>query len=141
MFLGEYIRRVDEKGRIPLPPDFKDELKAGLFLTRGSEGCITAYPPSEWAKFKERMAVLPADSARRRRVTRFYFSSAFAAELDGQGRVMLPPPLRQYAGIEHDAVVVGCDNCVEIWAKAAWEAEVPLASEAARKASEVAEEQ
>jgi len=140
MFLGEYPYRVDVKGRIPLPPKFKAELKPGLVLTRGSEGCIAVYPQSEWAKIVEEMAVLPPSSSNERRRTRFFFSGAFNADLDAQGRVVLPLPLREYARIEHDAMVVGCNNYVEIWNQETWKTESALASEENRQVGETAEE-
>ena len=140
MFLSEYPYKVDAKGRIPFPPKFKEELKPGLVLTRGSEGCIAVYPKSEWAKITEEMAVLPPSSSKERRRTRFFFGGAFPADLDAQGRVVLPVPLREYARIEHDTVMVGCNNYVEVWNQEAWEAESALASGENRQAGEVVEE-
>ena len=140
MFLGEYQYKVDAKGRIPFPPKFKEELKPGLVLTRGSEGCIAVYPQSEWGKIVEEMAVLPPSSSKERRRTRFFFSGAFRADLDAQGRVVLPMPLRQYARIEHDTIMVGCNNYVEIWNQEAWSAESALANEENWQIGETAEE-
>ena len=122
MFFGEYEYKVDEKGRVPLPPKFRRQMKDGVILTRLTDKCITAYPVAEWKRVAESLAkaVAPANF---RKLNRAIFGSAFNASFDGQGRVVLPPPLRAYADIEDTVAVVGINNYVEIWNKELWEKE------------------
>src|SRR4030042_4041927 len=110
MFLGRYEYRIDAKGRIPLPPKFRDELRQGLVITQGLEKCITVYPLSAWTKIAERSATSLTARGKERRMNRFIFATAFSMELDAQGRVAIPLPLRQYAEIGEDVVVVGANN-------------------------------
>ena len=100
MFFGEFEYRLDEKGRFPIPPRFRSLLKEGLVLTRGVENCITAYPLAEWKKLAKEVTNGSAISRQKqRRLNRALFASAFLIQLDGQGRVTLPPKLKESAGI------------------------------------------
>jgi MraZ protein len=136
VFLGEYQYRLDEKGRIGIPPKFRQEFRDGLVLARGIEGCITVYPVSEWKKIAEKLNDLPPTRSKTRRINRFTFATAFYAELDGQGRIALPLPLRQYAGIGSSVVIVGVNNYLELWSETNWEAEKALMEEQAWQLSE-----
>jgi MraZ protein len=123
MFLGEYEYRVDEKGRLPLPPRFREQLKSGLILTAGPEKCIVVYTPSEWENLAGVLTggtILPS---KMRRLNRALFASAYDLLLDAQGRVALPQFLREYAGIGSEAVVAGANSYFEIWNKEEWQAE------------------
>jgi MraZ protein len=123
MFLGEYEYRVDVKGRLPLPPRFREQLKSGLVLTAGPEKCIVAYPPAEWEKLAGALTggtILPS---KMRRLNRALFASAYDLVLDAQGRVALPQFLREHAGIGNEAVVAGANSYFEIWNKEDWQAE------------------
>ena len=123
MFLGEYDYKLDEKGRTPLPPKFRQEFMNGIVLAAGAEKCILAYGPAEWKKLAESMLTGPILSSKMRKLNRALFATAFQLNLDGQGRIALPVPLRQYAGIISDVVIAGANAYLEIWDKQAWEAE------------------
>lgn len=139
MFLGEYEYRIDDKGRLSFPARFREDLKQGMVLTRGLEKCIVAYPVSEWQKVAESMASLPLTRGKARRMIRVTFATAFSTELDGQGRVLLPSPLRQYAEINDLVVVAGVNNLIEIWSKELWESEKALMDEQAWHIAEAME--
>ena len=123
MFLGTYEYRIDEKGRISLPPRFRDDLRSGMVMTQGLEKCITVYSQEEWQKISDRMAAQSPNRSKARRMGRFTFATAFMADLDAQGRVAIPAPLRRYAGIDDVAIVAGVNNYLEIWNKKDWEIE------------------
>jgi MraZ protein len=123
MFLGEYDYKIDEKGRVPLPPKFRQEFKNGIVLAASAEKCILAYTPSEWKKLAESLMTGPILSSKMRKLNRALFATAFRLNLDGQGRIALPVPLRQYAGIVADVVIAGANAYLEIWEKQAWEVE------------------
>lgn len=131
MFFGEYPYRVDEKGRVPLPPRFRRGLKEGLILTQGTENCITIYPISQWRRVSDKLAEKALNPANLRKLTRAIFGSAFDTSFDGQGRITLLSRLREYAGIGDTAIVVGVNTHVEIWSEEQWKAEKASADEEA----------
>ena len=123
MFFGEFEYKLDQKGRVPIPPRFKREFKDGIVLTPGVEPCITVYTISEWKKLSAEMTAGPLNRSKLRKLNRALFATAFFVSLDGQGRVALPAPLREYAGIGEDAVVAGANTYLELWNKEQWEQE------------------
>jgi MraZ protein len=132
MFFGEYPYKVDEKGRVPLPPKFRQEMRGGLILARGTgEKCIAIYPMAEWKRMSEKLAEKAVTPANLRKLNRAIFGSAFSASFDGQGRVKLPDPLRGYANIADTAIVVGANTRVELWSDEGWKAEQTAAQEQA----------
>lgn len=123
MFFGEFEYKLDEKGRIPLPPRFRRDLKDGLVLTPGVEKCITVYPLPLWKKLADTLTSNPITRSKQRRLNRAIFATAFYVYLDGQGRITLPTPLREYAGIDADVVFAGANTYLELWNKEQWQAE------------------
>lgn len=123
MLLGQFEYKVDEKGRVPLPPKFRQELKGGLVLTAGPDRCIFGYSVTEWGRLASDLKVGLVAPSKLRRLRRALFASAFNLELDGQGRVALPQVLREHAGIDTEAVVIGADTYFEVWSKTGWQAE------------------
>ena len=121
MFLGEYEYKVDSKGRLPLPPKFRQEFGDGLILTQGPEKCIVAYRVDEWQKLAEKAKTVP--SYKVRTFNRGFFGMAFSLTIDGQGRIALPSHLRRYAQIDDVATIIGNNNYVEIWNPDLWNAE------------------
>ena len=134
-FLGEYEYKIDEKGRVAIPARFRGEFKKGLVLARGLEKCIRSYPLSQWEKIAEKLAALPLTD-KTRKISRFTFATAFSLELDAQGRVALPPPLREYAEISDMVIVAGVNTYLELWNKENWEAEKSLMLEQAWQITE-----
>jgi len=129
MFFGEFEYKIDEKGRMPIPPKFRRELKEGVVLTPGVEKCITAYPLSEWKKLAATLTTGSVTRSKLRRLNRAIFATAFSLNTDGQGRIALPIPLRQYANIEDEVVIAGANNYLELWNKEQWEAEKAISQE------------
>ena len=129
MFFGEFEYRIDEKGRVPIPPRFRRELKEGVVLTPGVEKCITAYALSEWKKLAATLTTGSVTRSKLRRLNRAIFATAFRLNIDRQGRIALPIPLRQYASIEDEVVIAGANNYLELWNKEQWEAEKAISQE------------
>ncbi len=125
MFIGEFEYRVDEKGRVPVPPKFRTEelKKDGIILCPGMEKCITVYPLSEWKKLADSITAGSLNSSKVRKLNRAFFATAFNADIDGQGRIMIPTQLRQYAGIGEEVVVAGANTYLELWSKEQWDSE------------------
>ena len=132
MFFGEYPYKVDDKGRVPLPPKFRREIKEVVILAKGmGEKCIAVYPIAEWKRLSDSLATKALTPANLRRLNRAIFSSAFSTSFDGQGRIKLPDLLREYAGIGDTTIVVGANNRVELWSENEWKAEKTSAEEQA----------
>lgn len=123
MFFGEFEYKIDEKGRIPLPPRFRSHLKDGLVLIPGVEKCITAYPISEWKKLAASFTGGTVTSSKLRQLNRALFAAASYLSLDGQGRISLPASLRESAEIVDEVVVIGTNNYLELWNSVHWEEE------------------
>ncbi|MCD5322583.1 MULTISPECIES: division/cell wall cluster transcriptional repressor MraZ [Pontibacillus] len=121
MFMGEYQHNIDAKGRIIVPSKFREGLGESFVITRGLDKCVFAYPLSEWKVIEEKLKKLPLTKKDARAFTRFFFSGAVECEVDKQGRINIPAPLRSYAALEKEVIVIGVSNRVEFWAKDDWE--------------------
>jgi MraZ protein len=131
MFLGEFEYKIDEKGRVPLPPKFRRELKDGVILAPGVEKCIAAYTETEWKNLANTLTSASLSRSKLRRVNRALFAAAFNLTIDGQGRISLPVPLREYAGIEIESeiIIAGVNTYFELWDKAQWQEEKDISQE------------
>jgi|SRR5687768_6792466 MraZ protein len=137
MLLGEHEHTLDDKNRITLPAKLRAAFAGGVVLTRGLDGCLFAYPRADWERLVEStLGSLDLLSQEGRRVHRFFFSGATEAELDRQGRVMIPAALIKHAGLGRDVVVAGVRDHLEIWDGATWRKEL---NEVEGSAEDVAE--
>lgn len=125
MFRGSFEHSVDAKGRVSVPSRFRDIIaeryEGKLVLTLDYDNCVTVYPLEEWERFEEKVKALPQTQKEVKDFVRFLFSTATECELDKQGRILIPPALRDRAGISKTVTLVGIINKMEIWAKAAWD--------------------
>ena len=128
-FYGEFDYKIDEKGRIPIPPRFKNALKDGVVLAPGAEKCITAYTLPEWKKLATALTSSSLTRSKMRKLNRVFFATAFNTQVDGQGRIAIPAPLREHAEIVDEVVVAGVNNNFEIWNKILWEEEKSTSQE------------
>ena len=125
MLLGAYDHTIDDKNRLTLPAKFREAFKDGVVVTRGLDGCLYAYRRPDWARLvDEQLATLDPLSQEGRRMQRFFFSGAAEAELDRQGRLMLPGALIEHAKLGRDVVVAGVHDHLEIWDRDAWRREL-----------------
>ena len=114
MLLGEYQHSLDEKGRLIIPAKFREDLGENFVITRGLDNCLFAYPLVQWKTIEEKVKELPTSQAETRAFVRMFFSGAVEAELDKQGRIIIPQHLREHARIERDVYVIGVSTKVEI---------------------------
>ena len=121
MFLGTHTPRLDDKGRLALPARFRSELEAGLVITKGQERCLFVFPMAEFARITDLLRAAPVTQRSVRDYSRVFFASASHEVPDGQGRITVPAPLREYAGLSKDCVVIGANSRVEVWDSAAWQ--------------------
>jgi MraZ protein len=125
MLLGEYEHTVDDKNRLTLPAKFREALAGGVVVTRGMDGCLFAYSRDDWLeRFQSRVGGLDPLSREGRKLQRHFFSGAAEAEVDKQGRIMIPATLLRYAGLQRDVVVAGVHDHLEIWDRETWRREL-----------------
>lgn len=122
LFLGTHQPRLDDKGRLFLPAKFRDDLAEGLVITRGQERCLYVFPVAEFTRLYEQMRQAPVTSKAARDYQRVFLSGASSETPDKQGRVTVPPPLREYAGLTRECVVIGAGSRLEVWDAQAWDA-------------------
>ncbi len=121
MFMGEYAHTLDTKGRLIIPAAFREDLGDTFFVTKGNDHCLYAYTQEDWEQLAARLRTLPQlTSEAVRKLNRTLMGGASRCEIDKQGRILLPQPLRLYAGLEKEVTLVGVGDHVEIWNKDAW---------------------
>jgi MraZ protein len=125
VFYGEYEHTIDKKGRIIIPSKFRDFLKEydikKIFVTRGLDKCLFLFTEDEWKAQESKFKSIPFTKSESRKFNRLYFSGAVLVECDGQGRILLPKYLKDFAEIKRDIIIVGISNRMEIWSKEAWQ--------------------
>jgi len=127
MLLGTHEHTIDDKNRLTLPAKFRESFADGLVVSKGLDQCLQAYRREDWDRLVEsRLAPLDPFSQEARRIQRFHFSGASEAELDKQGRLMIPAPLLEHAQLSREVVVAGMRDHVEIWDRGAWRRELAL---------------
>lgn len=124
MFYGEYSHSIDRKGRLILPSKFREVTKANFierfFVTRGLDKCLFMFSEEEWRSQESKFKAMPFTKQQARTFNRLYFSGAVEVSQDGQGRILLPQYLKDFAEIKKDVMIVGVSNRIEIWAKDKW---------------------
>jgi MraZ protein len=121
MFFGTHTPRIDEKARLILPAKFRDLLADGLVVTKGQERCLVVWPRAEFDDYVMRLRAAAQTNSNVRKFTRTFFSSVSDEQPDKQGRITLPPALREFAGLDRDCIVIGADTRIEIWDAKTWE--------------------
>ncbi len=121
MFFGQYDHSIDDKSRITLPARFRDALAAGVVLSKGLDGSVDVYPAEAWQMtVAERIGQLDPLLPDTRLLQRHFFGGASEDVPDKQGRVHLPAPLVRHGKLAKDVTVVGNNDHLEIWDRAAW---------------------
>ncbi|MCF0185837.1 MAG: division/cell wall cluster transcriptional repressor MraZ [Bacteroidaceae bacterium] len=120
MFMGEYSHNIDAKNRLIMPAKFREQLGDRFIATKGLDGCLFVYSLSEWETIEAKFREIPLTTKDARKFLRFFFAGAAECEVDKQGRVLIPPSLKEYAGLEKEVMSVGVLNRVEIWSKERW---------------------
>ena len=122
MFLGEYFRTKDNKGRIFIPSNFREELIGGIVISKGfDEKCLFLFSKENWKKLQEKILSGPIAKKNLQEFSRWFFSSAKEAEIDPQGRIKIPSNLEEHADLEKEIVLVGISDRIEIWSRKGWD--------------------
>ncbi len=121
MFMGEYNHTIDAKGRLIIPSKFREILGDAFVVTKGLDGCLFVYDNEEWKRFEEKLRSLPITNKEARQFVRFFLAGATEAEVDKQGRILIPNVLREFAQLTKDVVLVGVGSRIEIWGRERFE--------------------
>jgi MraZ protein len=121
MLMGTYTPKLDDKGRLFLPAKFRDQLSEGLVVTRGQERCLTVWPMRAFEQLAGQAQEAPVTDKAVRDYTRLLFAGASDDQPDKQGRLTIPPMLREYASLSKDVIVIGVGNRLEIWDSTRWQ--------------------
>jgi len=124
MFRGRYEHSIDGKGRLSIPSRFREALarrRQKVLILTHFDSCVVAYPLDEWRQLEERIRKQSTLQKDIRAFLRLFYSGAMETAVDGQGRILIPPPLREKAGLAREVMIVGVLNKIEIWSKARWE--------------------
>jgi len=124
-YLGEYICKLDAKGRLTVPSGLKKQLdnegREGFVLNRGFEGCLGLYPFKDWQKVEEKLNELNLFAIKNRQFMRQFQNGATKLDMDGNGRVLLPKELQEFAGISKEVTLFAYADRIEIWDKAKYD--------------------
>lgn len=124
MFRGVSNLTIDAKGRLAIPARYRDRLMEScggrLIITIDPDGCLLVYPLPEWEKIELQLMQLPSMNKQARSLQRLLMGHATDCEFDTQGRILLPAALRQRAGLNKHAVLIGQGNKFEIWDQEDW---------------------
>lgn len=120
MFLGEHQHSLDSKGRVILPAKFRDQLFGGAVVCKGIDGCLFVYTKEEFESVAENARERAKNSERERQAARSLFAGASEVVPDKQGRIPIPSPLREYAGLGGEVVLAGVFSRIEIWDTDRW---------------------
>ncbi|WP_395150017.1 division/cell wall cluster transcriptional repressor MraZ [uncultured Allofournierella sp.] len=118
MFMGEYNYTMDEKGRLNLPPRFREQLEQGMVLTRWMDQCLVLFPQQEWERICQKLQ--SRSMVKTRDLQRFLFALASEAAVDKQGRILVSPALRSHAGLQKDVTLIGVGTHAELWDTKTW---------------------
>ncbi|HEY42757.1 MAG TPA: division/cell wall cluster transcriptional repressor MraZ [Anaerolineae bacterium] len=124
MFLGQFAYHIDSKGRLTIPVRFRAALSSGAFITQGYERNLIVYTTESFHVLAQRATKLSTTNPEARAVRRLIFGRATEISLDGSGRILIPPFLREYALLDGETIVVGAGEYFEIWTADAWDKEL-----------------
>jgi MraZ protein len=119
--LGTHEYQLDPKGRVSLPARFREAFVEGAFLTLGQDRCLYVFPRAEWDRVRADIDALPLSDTASRAYQRAFLGQSGEVKLDAQGRVTIPPKLRELAGIRKEVSVLGLGGRMEIWDRDTYE--------------------
>ncbi len=120
MFTGEYIHSFDEKGRVIMPSKFRNELGETFYIGKGLDKCLFVYPIEAWNEFVGKLRNLSSFNKQERFFLRQFVSGFSECSFDKQGRILIPPSLREFSGLNSEAAIIGVIDRIEIWNKDSW---------------------
>lgn len=120
MFTGEYVHSFDEKGRVIIPSKFRNELGETFYIGKGLDKCLFVYPVEAWNEFVGKLRNLSSFNKQERFFLRQFVSGFSECSFDKQGRILVPPTLREFSGLNNEAAIIGVIDRIEIWDRESW---------------------
>jgi MraZ protein len=124
MFRGVNTLHLDSKGRLAIPTRYREALlrqsSGQMVMTVDRDQCLLLYPLPDWEEIERKLVKLPSFNKQARRLQRLLMGHATECEMDGNGRILVPPPLREFAALDKSVVLIGQGNKFELWSEAAW---------------------
>lgn len=125
MFLGSHAINMDAKGRMAIPTKIRESLSSFcggrvVVTAHTEERCLLVYPESQWQEILPKLENLPSFNKQARRIQRLMIGYATQLEMDANGRILLPPTLREYAGLEKKTMLIGQGKKFELWSEERW---------------------
>ncbi len=117
LFYGNWDYLLDDRNRIPIPPDFREEFNGGAFLVLGVEPCIQMYTHEGWTEQAKLLQSFGTSAEEARNAHRAFASNTHRATKDGQGRVVIPEQLISLLGLPKEVTVIGAMACLEVWSR------------------------
>ena len=139
MFLGRYHHNLDEKGRLTIPAKFRDALAEGAFLTQGFDRNLRLLTEADFEAMAAQINHLSMTDPAIRQLRRLIFATASEVQLDRVGRTLVPQFLREFAGLDNEAIIVGVGEAIEIWSPEVWAEQENLLLDAQANAQKFAE--
>ncbi len=139
MFLGQYRHTIDSKGRLTIPARFRDQLADGAYLTQGFDRNLRLVTAEAFKAVFEKLNMMKTTDPVARDLRRLIFATASQVDLDSVGRILIPQFLREVAGLDGEAVIVGVGEAVEIWSPEEWDQQITLMSNVDANAERFAE--
>jgi MraZ protein len=126
MFRGLASLNLDSKGRMAIPTRYREQLlrhcNGQMVVTVDRDHCLLLYTLPDWEEIERKLVRLPSFNKQARRMQRLLIGHATECEMDGNGRILLPPALREFAGLDKAVVLIGQGNKFEVWADEKWTA-------------------
>ncbi len=126
MFLGSYQHNLDDKGRLMIPARFRETLDGGAYITQGFDRCLMVMTGEYFRQVIDQLNTISLTDPNARLLRRMIMGNAFQVDIDKVGRVLVPQMLREFAGLNGEAIVAGQGEYFEVWSPAAWGEQVKL---------------
>ncbi|HOB00674.1 MAG TPA: division/cell wall cluster transcriptional repressor MraZ [Casimicrobium huifangae] len=133
MFTGASNLSIDAKGRMAIPTRYRDALGVNLVLTADPSGCLLLFAADAWQPFEARVSALPNMNPRIKAMQRMWLGYKSDCEVDGAGRVVLTPEMRDYAKLDRKVQMIGQGDRFELWSERGWQDVIELAQRAMRE--------
>ena len=124
MFLGHFQHSIDDKGRLTVPARFRELLQGGAFITQGFDRCLMVMSSAYFHQVYAHLGALNLADPNARAMRRMILANAYSLEVDKAGRVLVPQHLREFAGLDGEAVVAGQGEYFEVWTPTVWDEQV-----------------
>lgn len=124
LFRGVNTLNLDAKGRLAIPSRYREDLgeicEGQLVMTVDRDQCLLIYPTPEWEEIEKKLVKLPSLNKQARRLQRLLIGHATELELDSHSRILIPPPLREFAELDKKVMLIGQGNKFELWDETRW---------------------